>query len=61
MNGNLFSGSGTTNATTLLNGIDCSGNENNLFVCRGGTWGGQMCSSGPAGVTCLQSGTILVA
>ena len=60
MNGNLFSGSGTTNVTALLDGIDCGGNENNLSVCHGGTWGDQMCSSAPAGVACLQSGKIVV-
>ena len=57
--GNLFSGS-TNVAIGQLDEIECSGGENNLFVCSNGTWGTQLCLSGAAGVACLQSGIIIL-
>ena len=56
MNGNQFATS-TTNIV-LLEGIECTGNENHLILCHGGSWGRQQqqCATGAAGVACLTSG-----
>ena len=53
VNGDQFGG--RRSAYTVVNGIQCTGNESHLSLCHGDTWTRELCPSS-VGVICTASG-----